>query len=102
MDTGSCGNYYNLTMQYGLSVGNKPRSVAIDDLDGDGSLDLAVVNEYSNNISVLLGNGDGSFADAVDYCVGGVAYSVAIGDLDSDGILDLGWNSSINTSSSRA
>ena len=38
-----------------------PFSVAIGDLNGDGHPDLVVANEWSGNVSVLLGNGDGSF-----------------------------------------
>ena len=33
------------------------------DFTGDGHLDLAVANFVSNNVSVLLGNGDGTFVD---------------------------------------
>ena len=33
------------------------------DFTGDGRLDLAVANYSSNDVSVLLGNGDGTFAD---------------------------------------
>ena len=43
-------------------VGTDPGWVAIGDLDGDEDLDLAVANEFSDNVSVLLGNGTGSFA----------------------------------------
>ncbi len=45
-----------------------PVTVAI----GDGEPDLAVVNYNSNNISVLLSNGDGTFKSKVDY--GAVIY----------------------------
>ena len=44
--------------------------MAIGDLDGDLDLDLAVANYYSNNVSVLLNNGDGTFAARVTYGVG--------------------------------
>ena len=64
-------------------------SVAIGDLNGDGNLDLAVANSSSNNVSVLLGNGDGSFQSAVNYGAGDGPCSVAIGDLNGDGDLDL-------------
>ena len=70
-------------------VGELPRSVAIGDLDGDGDADLAVVNEYGFNVSILLNNGDGSFADDVLYHAGRKPNFVAIGDLDGDGDADL-------------
>ncbi len=70
-------------------VGDRPRSVAIGDLDGDLDLDLAVANGTSDDVSVLLGAGDGTFAADVTYGAGNGAYSVAIGDLDGDGDLDL-------------
>ena len=65
------------------------RGVAIGDLNGDGDMDLAVANRYSDNVSVLLGNGDGSFRAAVNYDAGINSYHVAIDDLDGDGSLDL-------------
>jgi len=72
-----------------LDVGNYPLSVTADDLDGDGDGDLAVANNNSNDLSVLLGNGDGTFASAVDYGVGDTPQAVAAADLDGDGDYDL-------------
>jgi hypothetical protein len=43
------------------SVGNGPLSVCIAEIDNDNDLDLATANMYSNNISVLKNNGDGTF-----------------------------------------
>jgi hypothetical protein len=58
------------------------RAVAIADLDGDGKLDLAVANEDSSTVSVLLGNGDGTFRPRFDYPTAGRgASSIAIADL---------------------
>ncbi|MBD3423088.1 MAG: T9SS type A sorting domain-containing protein, partial [Candidatus Latescibacteria bacterium] len=59
------------------------------DLDGDGDIDLAVANAYSDNVSILLGNGDGTFTSAVNYGAGGAPQAVAVADLDGDGGLDL-------------
>ncbi|MCH8881414.1 MAG: VCBS repeat-containing protein, partial [Planctomycetes bacterium] len=56
---------------------------------GDGDADLVVGNIYSDNISVLLNNGDGTFAADVLYGAGDYPHSVAIGDLDGDGDADL-------------
>lgn len=49
-----------------FSVGNGPISVAIGDLNGDGSLDLVTANSDSNDVSVLLGTGTGSFGTATN------------------------------------
>jgi hypothetical protein len=40
-------------------TGSMPHSVAIGDFNGDGKPDLAVANNGSNNVSILLGNGEG-------------------------------------------
>ena len=44
-----------------FSAGANPRSVAVADVNGDGKPDLVVANYYGSNVSVLLGNGDGTF-----------------------------------------
>jgi hypothetical protein len=52
------------------AAGNGPRSVAVADLNGDVRPDLAVANSGSNSVSVLLGNGDGTFAPATKRATG--------------------------------
>jgi hypothetical protein len=72
------------------SGGERPGFVAAGDLNGDGKPDLVVVNNESNDIAVLLGNGDGTFRAAVTYSVGGVnPGSVVIADVNGDGVPDL-------------
>ena len=69
-----------------------PYTIAVGDFNGDGKLDLVTANE-SNTVSVLLGNGEGTFQSAVDYeTVSNAAY-VATGDFNRDGKLDLAVNS---------
>src|SRR6202030_1847451 len=51
--------------------------------------DLAVSNLFSDNVGVLLGNGDGTFQSAVTYDAGGQAIAVAIADVSGDGTPDL-------------
>ena len=68
---------------------HEPQSVAVGDFNGDGRADLAVANDSSNNVSVLLGNGNGTFQTAVNYGAGRGPSSVAVGDFNGDGKADL-------------
>ena len=70
-------------------VGSDPNPVTVGDFNGDGIPDLAVGNLASNTVSVLLGNGDGTFQAAVTYSVGYGPASLAVADLNGDGKLDL-------------
>ena len=70
-------------------VGSSPSSVAVGDLNGDTKLDLAVANASSNNISVLLGTGTGSFHPAANFATGSFPISVAVDDLNGDTKPDL-------------
>ena len=76
-----------LPAHYG--AGDGPVSVAIGDLNGDDDRDLAVANHDSDEVSVLVGNGDGTFQPAVNYGAGDGPYSVAVVDLDGDDSPDL-------------
>jgi hypothetical protein len=71
------------------SVGENPNSGAAGDFNGDGKLDLAIPNVLHKNVSVLLNNGNGTFAGAVNYPVDFNPESVAIADFNGDGKLDL-------------
>jgi hypothetical protein len=72
-----------------FATGGAPRFVAIGDLNADGAPDLAVANSNSNTVSVLFGNGDGTFAPKTDFATGSTPSAVAIGDLNVDGRPDL-------------
>jgi hypothetical protein len=79
------------------SGGNGSTSVAVADVNGDGKPDLLVTNYCDNGcqnntgvVSVLLGNGDGTFQTAVPYNSGGYdANSVSVADTNGDGKPDL-------------
>jgi len=72
-----------------FSVGEGPFSVTMGDFNGDGVTDLATANRFSDNISVLLGNGDGTFADQQRFAAGDEPESVTTGDFNGDGVTDL-------------
>ncbi|MGQ9601137.1 MAG: FG-GAP-like repeat-containing protein [Candidatus Bipolaricaulia bacterium] len=78
----------------GIPVGDHPRSVAVGDFDRNGWDDFAVTNELSNDITICIAKGDGSFdckADAVKYDAYKpvIPMAIAVADLTKDGIEDL-------------
>jgi hypothetical protein len=79
------------------AAGVNPASVAMGGFTGNGKLDLVVTNDDFYNVgtvSVLLGNGDGTFQPAVQSIVGDNPSAVAVGDFNGDGKLDLAVTSS--------
>ena len=71
-------------------TGKGPQSVATGDFNGDGILDMAVTNSLGNTVTILLGNGDGTFtATQNSPATGNKPMGVVAGDFNGDGILDL-------------
>ncbi len=77
--------------QVTYSVGSnlEPYDIVAGDFRGDGRLDLAISIFNSNDISVFLGNGDGTFQPPVTYAGGESHGLLAVGDFNGDGKLDL-------------
>src|SRR5580692_9031119 len=54
-----------------FTTGKKPLSMVAADLNRDGHTDLVIANQGDSDVSVLLGNGNGTFKRAVTYAAGG-------------------------------
>src|SRR5437868_12327741 len=70
-------------------VGTNPIAGKAADFNGDGKLDLAVLNSSSNDVSILLANGDGTFQLAQTLGAGNSPSSIAVGDFNGDGKMEL-------------
>ncbi len=79
-----------------VTTSSIPTSLAVADFNADGKLDMVVTNEGNpslgyagSGVSVLLGDGNGSFGPANNFLAGTFPISVAVGDFNGDGKQDL-------------
>jgi len=80
----------SFTARVDYPVGANPSSVVVGDFNGDGVPDFATANYGANTVSVLLGNGDGTFQAARTFATAGFNPEfVALGDVNGDGRQDL-------------
>jgi hypothetical protein len=92
---GVAGGNFQAKVDY--AVGPKPISVTVGDFNADGKLDLAVVNQNCaqlpcpgpGSVSILMGNGDGTFQTQQVTVVGQAPTTAVIGDFNKDSNLDL-------------
>ena len=68
-----------------------PIAMTATDINSDGNLDLAIVNQTTNNVSILLGNGNATFTESTGspIAVGKSPVAIASGDVNNDSHPDL-------------
>jgi hypothetical protein len=80
---------------FSVGSGTYPRSLVVGDFSGDGMLDLAVADEgdivtgAGSGVSILLGNGNGTFRPARTFAAGRNPWSLLAQDLTGNGVSDL-------------
>jgi len=71
------------------TAGTNPTAATLGLLDADSNLDLVVANYGADSVTILMGDGDGTFTGAPTVSAGSEPTDVAVGDLDGDLIADL-------------
>jgi len=82
-------NLFNFGGSY--HAGAKSNYVAVADLNADGRPDLVIASHDTRNLTVLLGNGSGTFTESAGspFAAGASPTSVTVGDFNSDGHPDI-------------
>lgn len=80
---------FSPTASYSTGTGTMPYAIATGDFNMDGKMDLATANIYSNNVSILINTGSGTFLAPINYTVGIQPQFITIGDFNLDGKVDI-------------
>jgi hypothetical protein len=72
-----------------VNVDHTPTSVVNGDINGDNHIDVIAVNRYDDSLSLLIGNGEGSFSEKQHITVGDEPTRAVLEDINGDGDVDL-------------
>ena len=79
-------------------MGSSPESIAIGDFNRDGNVDLVVSNYYNSSVTVLTGNGDGTFTTGANIPAGNGPFGIAVANFSRNGSSGMAVvNSATNT-----
>ncbi len=91
---GNGNGTFQAQVAYPTGPGGNPLGVAVQDFNGDGIPDLAVADFLTQQVSILLGNGDGTFQSPKTYGTGNAnPSSIVVADFNGDGKWDLALTS---------
>jgi hypothetical protein len=78
-------------VSYATGTNTNIVGIAVVDVSSDGQPDIIAADSYTNNVRVLLGSRDGTFAPAIAYAAGTSSYAggLAVADINADGQLDV-------------
>lgn len=98
--TGAAQTFLTPTLTTSGDSSAYPAQSVIADFNGDGIPDIATANASfsEGTMSVLIGNGDGTFKTPVTYTAGVFASAIVAGDFNNDGVLDIAVTNQYNSS----
>ena len=76
---GNGDGIFQTATTYAMPAADDPIVVVAGDFNHDGKPDIAALNTYSNTVSILLGNGDGTLQASVDYPAGNYPFGLMLG-----------------------